>query len=73
MEAGAGLLGYWSDAYGVTWYDARTQKLNLVQPGLVAAVEYIAGLYKLAGPGNIAEYRKSTPPGTAPTPACPRA
>jgi ABC-type glycerol-3-phosphate transport system substrate-binding protein len=72
VEAAAGLLGYWSDAYGVTWYDARTQKLNLVQPGLVAAAEYIAGLYKLAGPANIAEYRKKYPAWNGPNAAMPQ-
>jgi multiple sugar transport system substrate-binding protein len=57
-ESGQNPLGYWTDAYGVPWFDAKTNKLNLVQAGLVAAVEYIAGLYKFVGPEKIAEYRK---------------
>lgn len=58
IEAAGDLLSYWSWAYDLTWYDAKNKKINLVQPGLVAAVEYISGIYKALGPDKMADYRK---------------
>ncbi len=65
-ESGDNLLGYWANAYGVTWYDAKNRKITLVQPGLVAAVEYIASLTQRIGDQHIAEFRKQYPQWNAP-------
>jgi ABC-type glycerol-3-phosphate transport system substrate-binding protein len=58
IESASNLLNYWSWAYNVTWYDAKSSRINLVQPGLVAAVEYIASIYRTIGPDRMADYRK---------------
>lgn len=65
-ESGDNLLNYWATAFGVTWYDAKNRKINLVQPGLVSAVEYITALTKRIGPEHLAEFRKQYPQWNAP-------
>lgn len=60
-EAGGALLGYWARAYNVTWYDPKTNKLDLLQPGLVSAVEYISGIHRKLTPQAIQEFRRQYP------------
>ncbi|MGH2371489.1 MAG: extracellular solute-binding protein, partial [Chloroflexota bacterium] len=60
-DVGNGLLGYWANAYDVTWYDPQAHKVNLVQPGLVAAVEYISAIYQRLTPQAIQAFRKQYP------------
>jgi ABC-type glycerol-3-phosphate transport system substrate-binding protein len=61
IESASDLLGYWSYAYEASWYDEKSKKIDLLKPGLVAAVEYIAGIYKAVGQDKIADYRKKYP------------
>jgi multiple sugar transport system substrate-binding protein len=60
-EAGGSLLGYWAKAYNVNWYNPKTQKLDLLQPGLVAAVEYITAIHRRLTPQAIDEFRTQYP------------
>jgi ABC-type glycerol-3-phosphate transport system substrate-binding protein len=70
-EAGD-LLGTWASVFDVTWYDPKTRKLNLVQPGLVTALEYIARLYQYYGAANVQSYRQKYPAFNAPTAGMPQ-
>jgi ABC-type glycerol-3-phosphate transport system substrate-binding protein len=71
-ESGNGLLGFWANAYSVTWYDSKTRKLNLVQPGLVSALEYISGLYKIYTPEAVQAYRQKFPTFNSPNAGMPQ-
>src|SRR5436190_7962672 len=72
-ESGNGLLGYWATAYNVTtWYDDKTHKFNFNQPGLVAALDYIGGLYKLYGPDQVKAYRAKYGTFNSPTAGMPQ-
>jgi ABC-type glycerol-3-phosphate transport system substrate-binding protein len=71
-EAGNGLLGYWSNAYNVTWYDSRARKVDLLKPGLIAAAEYIAGLYKYLGQDRVQDYRRRYPTFNSPNAGMPQ-
>jgi ABC-type glycerol-3-phosphate transport system substrate-binding protein len=71
-ESGNGLLGYWASAYNVTWYDPKTRKINLGQPGLVSALEYISGLYKFYSPDQVQAYRQKFPTFNSPNAGMPQ-
>ncbi|MDQ3703353.1 MAG: extracellular solute-binding protein [Chloroflexota bacterium] len=71
-EAASGLLDYWANAYDVSWYDKGTQKVDLLKPGLIAAVEYIQGLYRFAGYDRIQAYRQRYPAFNAPAAGMPQ-
>jgi multiple sugar transport system substrate-binding protein len=70
-EAGD-LLGYWASAFDATWYDPKTRRIDLVQPGLVAALEYISRLYQYYGPANVQAYRQTYPAFNAPNAGMPQ-
>lgn len=67
-EAGDSLLGYWANAYEVTWYDPQTRRVNLVQPGLLAALEYLATVYQRLRltPERLQDFRRQYPRWNAP-------
>jgi len=48
-EVGGNFLDYWAPAYGVTWFDAGKQQINLIQPGLLSALDYLKAAYQELG------------------------
>jgi multiple sugar transport system substrate-binding protein len=67
-EAGDSLLGYWANAYEVSWYDPQARRVNLVQPGLLAALEYLTMVYQRLRltPERIQDFRRQYPRWNAP-------